>query len=152
VLEKKILRWLRFNRDDVAMTYFLIAIGSALGGMARYWAALAVAAATGSAFPWGTMAVNVIGSALIGSAMGAMEPGSRWQVSMAARDFVNQFFMIGVLGGFTTFSSFSLQTLTLMREQQWMQAGTNVLMSVVLCLLAVAVGYWLATTLLQARS
>jgi CrcB protein len=127
------------------MTYLLIALGSALGGMARYWCSLIVATATGSLFPWGTMVVNVVGSALIGAAWGAMEPGSPWQVSIGTREFVSYFFMMGVLGGFTTFSSFSLQTLNLMRQQQWMQAGANVLLSVTLCLLAVAVGFWLAT-------
>jgi len=127
------------------MTYFLIALGSALGGVARYWCSLAVATATGSAFPWGTMTVNVVGSALIGVALGVIEPESRWQLPAATRDFINHFFMIGVLGGFTTFSSFSLQTLTLIREQHWGQAGANVALSVVLCLLAVSLGYWLIT-------
>jgi CrcB protein len=134
------------------MTYLLIAFGSALGGMARYWCSLAVLTATGSVFPWGTMVVNVIGSALIGAALGAMEPGSRWQVSIGTREFVNYFFMMGVLGGFTTFSSFSLQTLNLLRQQQWMQAGANVLLSVTLCLLAVAIGFWLATAFNPTRS
>jgi CrcB protein len=135
-----------------AMPYLLIALGSALGGMARYWCSLAVASATGSLFPWGTLTVNVIGSALIGAALGALEPGSRWQVSLAARDFVNYFFMIGVLGGFTTFSSFSLQTLSLLRQQHWMQAGANVLLSFTLCLIAVAAGFWLAAAITQSRS
>jgi CrcB protein len=96
--------------------------------------------------------VNVIGSAFIGAALGALEPGSRWQVSLATRDFVNYFFMIGVLGGFTTFSSFSLQTLSLLRQQHWMQAGANVLLSLTLCLIAVAAGFWLATAVTQSRS
>jgi CrcB protein len=60
--------------------------------------------------------------------------------------------MIGVLGGFTTFSSFSLQTLILLREQQWLQAGANVLLSFTMCLLAVAAGFWLATAFTQTRS
>ncbi len=134
------------------MTYLLIGLGSALGGMARYWCSLTVATATESTFPWGTMAVNVIGSCLIGAAMGAMEPGSRWQTTEATRNFVNYFFMAGVLGGYTTFSAFSLQTLSLLREQQWVQASANVLLSVTLCLLAVALGFWGATSLTQARS
>jgi CrcB protein len=134
------------------MTYLLIAVGSALGGMARYWCSLAIASATGSSFPWGTMTVNVVGSALIGAAMGAMEPGSRWQVALSTREFVNHFFMIGVLGGYTTFSSFSLQTLSLLRDAHWIQAGVNVLLSVTLCLIAVAAGFWLAVTLTQSRS
>jgi CrcB protein len=91
-----------------------------------------------------------VGSLLIGSALGVLEPGSRWTISSAARDYVNQFFMIGVLGGYTTFSSFSLWTLNLVREHQWWQAGANVVLSVVLCLTAVALGFWLATALTQA--
>jgi CrcB protein len=126
------------------MSYLLIALGGALGSVARYWCSLAIAARTGGAFPWGTLAVNVIGSGLIGVAMGALEPGSRIQVAQQSREFVNQFFMIGVLGGFTTFSSFSLQTLALVRENLWWQAGANVAGSVVLCLTAVAIGYWIA--------
>jgi CrcB protein len=134
------------------MNYLLIGIGSAFGGMARYWCSLTIASTTGSLFPWGTLTVNVIGSALIGAAMGVLEPGGRWQVSLATRDFINHFLMIGVLGGYTTFSSFSLQTLSLLREQQWLQAGANVLLSVTLCLLAVMVGFWLASAFSQARS
>ena len=134
------------------MAYFLIALGSALGGIARYWCSLAVATATGSAFPWGTMTVNVVGSALIGVALGVVEPESRWQLPTVTRDFINHFFMIGVLGGFTTFSSFSLQTLSLIREQHWGQAGANVVLSVFLCLLAVSLGYWLIASLSHSQS
>ena len=125
------------------MPYLFIALGGALGSVARYWCSVAIAAKSGGAFPWGTLFVNVAGSLLIGVAMGAIE--SRWQNSPAGRDFVNHFFMIGVLGGFTTFSSFSLQTLALIRERLWWQASANVALSVSLCLLAVAFGFWLAT-------
>ena len=125
------------------MTYLLVAIGSALGGVARYWCSLLVGGMTSSVFPWGTLAVNVVGSGLIGVAFAAIEPGSRWQWASANRDFVNQFFMIGALGGFTTFSSFSLQTLELLRTEHWLQAGANVLGSLLLCIASVLIGYWL---------
>jgi len=127
------------------MTYLLIALGGALGSMARYGCSAAIASRAATAFPWGTLAVNVMGSFLIGVAFGVLEPGGRWQVSLATRDAVNQFFMIGVLGGFTTFSSFSLQTLELLRQGQWLEAGGNVLLSVTVCLIAVGFGFWLAT-------
>lgn len=127
------------------MTYLLIALGGALGSVARYGFSVAITSRLGPAFPWGTLVVNVAGSFLIGMAFGAIEPGSRWQVSQATRDFVNQFFMIGILGGFTTFSSFSLQTLALMREGQYAAAGANVFVSVAACLLAAALGLWIAT-------
>ncbi|HYM34182.1 MAG TPA: fluoride efflux transporter CrcB [Steroidobacteraceae bacterium] len=133
------------------MSYLFIGIGSALGGMARYWCAAAFASRFGADLPWlGIVAVNVIGSFLIGAALGLLEPGSRWTLSAAARDHINQFFMIGVLGGYTTFSSFSLWTLNLMREQQWLAASANVILSVVLCLLAVWLGFWLVAAISQA--
>lgn len=127
------------------MNFLLIALGGALGSLARYGCSAAVASRVGSAFPWGTLAVNAIGSLLIGVAFGVLEPGGRWQVSQATRDTMNHFFMIGVLGGFTTFSSFSVQTLALMREGHFAAAGANVLLSVTVCLLAVALGFWMAT-------
>jgi|SRR5882724_5254647 len=129
------------------MSYLLIGIGGALGSVARYWCSLMAAAKVGGSFPWGTIMVNIIGSFLIGAAMGGLEAGGRWQVSPVVRDFVNQFFMIGVLGGYTTFSSFSLQTLNLLREQHWMEAGINVMLSVALCLVAVWLGYVLSVVL-----
>ncbi len=133
------------------MTYFFIALGSALGGMARYWCSAAIALRVGAGSPWlGIVAVNVIGSFLIGAALGVLEPGSRWTVSSLAREHINQFFMIGVLGGFTTFSSFSLWTLNLWRQHQWGQASANVALSIVLCLLAVSLGFWIVTVLTQA--
>lgn len=127
------------------MTYLLIGLGGALGSLARYGCSVAVTSRLGQAFPWGTLAVNAVGSLLIGVAFGALEPGSRWQIAQSTRDAVNHFFMIGVLGGFTTFSSFSLQTLGLLRDGQYLAAGANAFFSVTVCLLAVALGFWIAT-------
>jgi fluoride exporter len=128
------------------MTYLLIAIGGAMGSVARYLCANWVMGLTSSTFPWGTLAVNVLGSGLIG-AFAAMSGDHRWPLSAEARNFL----MVGVMGGFTTFSAFSLQTLELMRVQQWLQAGANVMLSVLLCLVAVAVGYWLMSGVGQSR-
>lgn len=116
-------------------TLFLVALGSALGGAARFLLAGWVGARLGESFPWGTVLVNVLGSALIG-ALAAQEE----MLSPEAR----QFLMVGVLGGFTTFSSFSLQTLRLAQDGDWVRAAGNVLGSVALCLAAVAVGYRVA--------
>jgi CrcB protein len=127
------------------MAYLWVALGSACGGAARYWCSAAIAARTSATLPWGTIAVNIIGSLIIGIVYGLLEPTSRWQIATTTREFVNQFFMVGVLGGFTTFSSFSLQSLALMRSGEWAQAGVNVGVSVVLCLLAVSAGFWIAT-------
>lgn len=116
--------------------YLLIAIGSALGGMARYACSTWIMLRTGGSFPWGTLAVNVIGSCLIGmlAAWGNAQDSS---LSLPAR----QFLMVGVLGGYTTFSSFSVETLLLARNGQWSAAGWNVLLSTALCLLGVWLGY-----------
>ncbi|HXH04511.1 MAG TPA: fluoride efflux transporter CrcB [Candidatus Competibacteraceae bacterium] len=124
-------------------TYLLVALGSALGGLARYWLSGLVAAAVGQVFPWGTLLVNVTGSLAIGFFATLTGPDGRWLVAPEAR----QFFMVGVCGGYTTFSSFSLQTLALAQDGEWLQAGLNILLSVILCLLGVWLGYALATAL-----
>lgn len=114
-----------------------IGLGGALGTMARYWLSGFVAQRIGETFPWGTMAVNISGSFVIGLFAALTDPDGRWLVSPTARQFV----MIGILGGYTTFSSFSFQTLNLAREGEWLWAGSNVLLSVVLCLAAVWLGH-----------
>jgi len=117
--------------------YLWIAIGSALGGMARYWCSGAAARLIGETFPWGTLFVNVTGCFIIGFFATLTGPDGRIFAGSTARQFV----MLGVLGGFTTFSSFSLQTLNLVQDSEWLQAGGNVIGSVVLCLLAVWLGH-----------
>jgi len=120
-------------------TYAWVALGGALGSMARFWMANAAAAVTGLAFPWGTLAINVIGSFVIGLFFALTGPGGRFDVSSDARIFV----MVGLCGGFTTFSSFSLQTLMLLQDGHMLRAGAYVLGSVVLCLLLVWLGFLL---------
>jgi CrcB protein len=118
-------------------TYLWVAVGSALGGMARYWMTLTMAAATGLGFPWGTILINIIGSFVIGFVAALTGVGGRVNAPLDARVFI----MTGLCGGFTTFSAFSLQTLDLARDGRWLQAGANVGLSVVLCLIAVTLGY-----------
>ena len=120
-------------------TFFLIALGSALGGVARNGLSAWVAQRAGDTFPWGTLAVNVLGSLVVG-ALAAVGDSPRWGLSVEAR----QFLMVGVLGGFTTFSAFSLQTLRLIQEGDWARVAGNVLLSVGLGLVAAALGYRLA--------
>ncbi len=117
-------------------TYLWVAAGSALGGMARYWCSGFIAERAGDAFPWGTLAINILGSFVIGFFGGLTGPDGRFLVSPDVRIFV----MVGLCGGYTTFSSFSLQTLVLMQDGEWARAGANVLLSVVLCLFAVWLG------------
>jgi len=120
-----------------------VALGSALGGVARYWCSGIVAQQVGETFPWGTLIVNVVGSFLIGLIATVSGTDGRFIIPAEAR----QFMMVGILGGFTTFSSFSLQTLTLARDGEWLLAGANIVGSVVLCLIMVWVGHMLATVI-----
>lgn len=116
---------------------FWIFIGGGLGSVARWWASNIVAQRFGETFPWGTIAVNVSGSFIIGLFATISGPEGRVLVPPSFR----QFFMLGVCGGYTTFSSFSLQTLNLAKDGQWFSAGRNIVLSVVLCLLGVWLGH-----------
>jgi CrcB protein len=120
--------------------YFWIAVGSAIGGMARYFCSGAAAQVFGETFPWGTLIVNVLGSLIIGFVATLTGPDGRLFVSTTVRQFI----MLGLCGGFTTFSSFSLQTLNLMNDGQWLYAALNVGASVIVCLLSVWVGHMAA--------
>ncbi|PWB82690.1 MAG: fluoride efflux transporter CrcB [Methylocystaceae bacterium] len=123
------------------MTYLWIMLGSALGGGARYWFSGFVANRFGETFPWGTVLVNVSGCFVIGFFATLTEPeDGRLFVDSELRQFV----MVGLCGGYTTFSSFSLQTLNLLRDGETMEAVANVGLSVVLCLLAVWFGHVVA--------
>ena len=123
------------------LTYFWVALGGAIGSVARLWLSVQVGLLTGLGFPWGTILVNVIGSLVIGFVATLTGPNGRVVVPIDAQAFV----MVGLCGGFTTFSAFSLQTLELARDGRLLHAGANILLSVVLCLTAVALGHWLAT-------
>jgi len=119
--------------------YLWIALGSALGGAGRYWCSGVIARHIGETFPWGTLTVNVVGSLLIGLLATVSEPDGRLLMNSTLR----QFFMIGVFGGFTTFSSFSLQVLNLVRDGQWAPASLYIAGSVGLCLIGVWLGHGL---------
>lgn len=127
----------------MTLAYIWVALGGALGSVARFWLNGVVSDRYGATFPWGTMTVNVIGSFIIG-VLGALTiPEGR--MSTEARTVTTQLLMIGICGGFTTFSSFSLQTLHLVRDREWLYAGGNILLSVVLCLIATWLGYLLGS-------
>jgi len=123
--------------------YLWIAVGSALGGVGRYWCSGIAARLIGETFPWGTLIVNVVGSFIIGFFATATGPDGRWLVATTWRQFV----MLGFCGGYTTFSSFSLQTLNLVHDGEWLYAGLNIGASLALCLLGVWVGHLAAASL-----
>ena len=129
------------------LLYLLIALGGALGSVLRFALNGLVSAHAGATFPWGTLVINVSGSFLIGFFATLTEPGGRVFASTNTR----QFFMTGLCGGYTTFSSFSLQTLNLARDGEWFRAGAYTLGSVALCLFAVWLGHVAANCLNQMK-
>lgn len=125
------------------MSYFWIFLGGGLGSIARYAGSGFIARHFGETFPWGTLLVNISGSFVIGLFATLTSTEGRWMVAPSAREFV----MIGLCGGYTTFSSFSLQTLSLARDGEWFKAGANAVLSLALCLVAVWVGHLLAASI-----
>jgi fluoride exporter len=125
------------------LRYLLVAFGGAIGTVGRYWLSGLVAQVAGETFPWGTLVINVTGSFVIGFFGTLTGPDGRVFASSTTRQFV----MIGICGGYTTFSSFSLQTLNLMNDGEWLYAGGNIVLSVVLCLIGVWAGVAFATML-----
>jgi fluoride exporter len=129
------------DRSFIMLSYLLIGIGGAIGSVVRFWVSGLIATRFGQTFPLGTVVVNVTGSFVIGLFAALSEPEGRWLINPSLR----QFFMIGICGGYTTFSSFSLQTLALVQEGEWFHAVMNSIASFVLCLFAVWLGYLVIT-------
>jgi len=119
-----------------------VGVGGALGSLARYWLTV-WAMPFSQRLPWSTIGINVVGSFVIGLVATLTLASGRHPAPEWARLFV----MVGICGGFTTFSSFSLQTLELLRLGAWGRALANVALSVVLCLASVAAGYLFARAL-----
>jgi CrcB protein len=121
------------------MAYFWVMIGSAIGGLFRF-AISRWMSAVSMQFPFGILLINVLGSFVIGYFGTLTLQSGKYPVSDNLRLFV----MVGLCGGFTTFSSFSLQTFDLMRSGAWGRALANAVFSVILCVAAVGAGHWLA--------
>lgn len=115
--------------------YLLVALGSALGGVCRFACVALAVQAWGPAFPWGTLIVNVAGSAVIGFVATSAE---------TTHPSLRQFIMPGFCGGFTTFSAFSLETMNLLRTGDWPHAAANSVASVAFSVGAVWAGHALA--------
>jgi CrcB protein len=126
------------------LDYILVMIGGAIGTGARFWVSGFVAEQSGQPFPLGTLVVNITGSFAIGFFAAFVDPEGAWLISPRLREF----FMIGVCGGYTTFSSFSIQTLDLVREGDWFKAVLNTVLSFVCCLAAVWLGRFLGLGIL----
>jgi fluoride exporter len=121
------------------MSYLWVTVGSALGGLLRY-AITRLTISISIGIPFGTILINVLGSFVIGYFGTITLQSGKYPAS----DNVRLFVMVGICGGFTTFSSFSLQTFDLVRSGAWGKALANIGLSVVLCLAAVAIGHRLA--------
>jgi len=119
------------------MTLLYVGAGGALGAMARYLMAGLVQRGVGGSFPWGTLAVNILGAFVMGL---IVETAARlWSPSPELRAFLTT----GILGGFTTFSAFSLETGLMIEKGQWALAAAYIAASVALCVLALFGGLWL---------
>ena len=122
------------------MHLIYIALGGAFGSLLRHFAAMAITSLTGTWLPWGIMLVNITGSFVIGCAAGSLAQTT----ADGDATFVRYFVIVGLCGGYTTFSSFSLQTLSLAQDGEWFKAGANAMLSFALCLIAVWLGHLLA--------
>src|SRR5207248_9927031 len=132
------------GRSFLMLNYIVVMLGGALGTGARFWASGIASERAGEFFPVGTLVVNVTGSFMVGFFAAFTDPEGPFLI----RPRFRQFFMIGVCGGYTTFSSFSLQTLDLIRDGDWLKASLNTLLSFACCLAAVWLGRVLALTIL----
>ncbi|HLB34530.1 MAG: camphor resistance protein CrcB [Verrucomicrobia bacterium RIFCSPHIGHO2_12_FULL_41_10] len=117
-------------RDFAPWSWFVIMLGGAFGTGLRLFLSTWIALQIGESFPWGTLVVNILGCFVIGLFGGLTGPDGIFLTSPLMRQAV----MIGVLGGFTTFSSFTLQTLSLFSDGEWLYAAMNIALSLVLCL------------------
>jgi CrcB protein len=128
------------SRAEGLILYSMVSLGAVCGGVLRALASIAALALIGAGFPWGTLFVNVVGSFIIGFFATLTGPGGRIFASTRQRQFV----MTGMCGGFTTFSTFSLETVRLAQSGKFAAAGLNIALSIVGWLGAVWLGHLLA--------
>ncbi len=117
------------------LKYTLVSLGAAIGGALRYWLSNYVYKFLPENFPYGTLTVNVVGSFLVGFFI----------FYLSDREIISSnlklFLTVGFCGGFTTFSTFSLETMNLFRNSEFLLAGFNILLNLFLCLLGVYLAY-----------
>ena len=121
--------------------YLIVSLGAAIGGSFRYWLSNQVYKILPSTFPYGTLTVNILGSFLLGFIIFYFD--EKGIISPSLKLFLT----IGFCGGFTTFSTFSLETINLLRDSEILLASYNIILSVVLCLLGIYLAYLLAKIL-----
>jgi CrcB protein len=127
------------------VSFLVVAVGGAMGAVLRYVTSGWVQTVSGGFFPWGTLTVNVLGSLALGFLM-------VWLQSTASSAEIRDLVTVGFLGSFTTFSTFSYETSAMLRDGEWWRAGGYTVGSLLLGLVAVAVGGALATVLSHTRS
>jgi fluoride exporter len=123
--------------SHMELAIVLVFLGGAIGSMWRFWWSGLVAQRFGETFPFGTLVVNMVGSTIIGIVAGLLMQVANRDVATA----LQQLLAVGICGGLTTFSSFSLQTYNLIVDRRWLSALSNMVFSTGLCLGCVAVGW-----------
>jgi CrcB protein len=121
------------------LSYGYVALGGAIGSVLRFGINRWLTLLLGDALPWGTILINICGAFVIGLFAAYFEGNARTFIPLEVRQFV----LVGLCGGFTTFSSFSLQTMVLLNAGETGRAMLNIALSVALCLIAVTLGYML---------
>lgn len=120
------------------LRYALVGGGGLIGAMLRYWLSGVVGNSTRGAFPYGTLAVNILGCFVIGFFLTLGYERFTWSPELRL------FVAVGILGGFTTFSTFSFETMSLLRDGAWLLGGANAFASMLGCLVATLVGIAIA--------
>jgi len=124
--------------------YLIVALGAGLGGTARYWLSKVVQTMFPPNFPYGTLAVNLLGSFLLGMIM------YMFDAEILIRPETRLFFAVGFCGALTTFSTFSFETMNLLRGAEFFLAGANIILNVVLTLFGIGLAFIISKTLLGA--
>ena len=125
------------SHGRMELAIVLVFLGGAVESMWRFWWSGLVAQRFGETFPFGTLVVNIVGSTIIGIVAGFLMHVSNSDIAAA----LQQLLAVGICGGLTTFSSFSLQTYNLIVDGRWLSALSNIVFSTGLCLGCVAVGW-----------
>ena len=117
------------------MKFLIVAIGAGFGGGLRYWLSNYIAKVLPIFFPYGTLAVNILGSIILGILIFGFEEKGNLSISMKL------FIGVGFCGGLTTFSTFSLETFNLIKNTEFLLAGLNIFANVILTLIGIYIGY-----------